>query len=1047
MGRWYALFLLLLLLPAGYALNDEQRLATLATNMLATTSGDYALECGPVADADHKPDILNQLPLGTAYGDYYCVLTQNNKVVFGTFGDPQKILQSFKDPAFDRQQFTIDAIACNGLPPADEFQECPGAITGQHRLYVYSYNAQPNDDTTYIIVSENSVSGFNQRGFLGQFFDWLTKFFSTPETFLTTEEAFHHAYYAHQNGKNVTAVWHDTAFIIYQNFGTDFNVTRPANSKYSLGRNQRQALELTLSKGNTQDVAMWHKYTSGLRIAAGGTPISGNACGDSVRSFDEECEPGLAAPACSAVFTGQYQSGNLKCFARGTPNECQWDTSACVSCQDVDEDGYSSAKGVTDILTFATSVTIITNTSKRVLPIPYDLAFNAAGEQSFRTALSAADARIAAEGEDAVYSNDATFVTPRGIMMQTLLNTHVAARPCIAKQCPDGYWPIAEGIKSNYSLLLPQLKAQGSSAVFRITLGGCTDGSCGQYGYGADSQYRVTSGLATKVTYTDAELRKTRAYCNMIASGIDAYWTGLPGNGARPTEYIIVGDPAEANIRADSYDALYRKCKQGITDALGTGATAVYGIPAASTDNNLQQYAYTQGIFQNRDAYDAVYMEAKMVNGKYEELTLNEMKVRGDKLATLKLPIYLRSSAGAAEQTFYGARLPLSMSIAGMSVLIYDTTNGNISGNGTHTWNATAKALSGVVYRFTRLPNGALPAGVEAFLTDNGKTSITFFNLGAQQTVTLDLSSCQLQNVRRVGKNLVETKPSFDGVLKPYSITTLELGGAPNCIAPIGENTACNVLVDCNDTNPDVYPSKTEICGDAVDNNCNAQIDESGCDASLNPPPTVICDYDGICEEGETAQCRDCGQYANSCPTNWTFYKSQGAYKIYTRAGERNNPELLITIASPSQDCYTGQGGNGPVFMNATSSSKMVYYNGGAQSMRIIASAQGTKWVINGEESTSGSGAGQTCWACADEKCATLNLEIPFTTTGCDLSAQCAPLGGRWYTPEDCCNCLSPDGSGLCKNDALGCFGKPVSNTLDHPDREYDVEKFNYIEP
>jgi hypothetical protein len=667
MGRWCALFLLLLVLPVGHALSDEQRLATLAANMLATTSSDYTLECGPVADADHKPDILNQLPLGTTYGDYYCNMVQNGKITFGTFGDPKNILQSFKDAAFDRQQLTIDVTACSGLTPADEFQECPNAIKSSNTLHVYAYNAQPGDDTTYVIVSEASIGSFKSAGFIAQFADWISSFFSTPEGFLTAEEAFHHAYYAHQNGKNVTGKWQETAIIVYQNFATDFNVQRPVNSRYSIGSKNRQALEMDLSRGNTKDVATWHKYTSSLRIAAGGTPINSNACGDGTPGFGEECEPGLAMPACNQVFTGQYQGGMLKCFAKGTPNECQWDTSACVSCQDIDEDGFSSAKGVTDIFTFATPVTIVTNQSTRQqLPIPYDLAFNTAAEQSFTQTLASAESQLTADNENQIYGAAATFATPRGLMMQSLLNTHVAARQCVLTDkrfCPDGYWPSTEGIKSNYSLLLPKLKASGITPIFRITLGGCTDGSCGPYNYSVDSPFKVTSGLPTKTTYTDAELRKARAYCNMVATGIDAYWAGLPGNAARPTEYIVVGDPLEANIRADMYDALYKKCKQGITDALGNGAIVVYGIPAGAADNNLQQYAYTQGIFQHRDAYDAVYMNAKLTNSKYEELTLSEMKTRGDKLATLKLPIYLRSSASAAEQNLYGARLPLAWAL------------------------------------------------------------------------------------------------------------------------------------------------------------------------------------------------------------------------------------------------------------------------------------------------------------------------------------------------------------------------------------------------
>lgn len=50
-----------------------------------------------------------------------------------------------------------------------------------------------------------------------------------------------------------------------------------------------------------------------------------------------------------------------------------------------------------------------------------------------------------------------------------------------------------------------------------------------------------------------------------------------------------------------------------------------------------------------------------------------------------------------------------------------------------------------------------------------------------------------------------------------------------DCVAPIG---FVNIGGDCNDTNNQVYPGHTEVCGNAVDDDCDTSIDE-GCTISL----------------------------------------------------------------------------------------------------------------------------------------------------------------------------------------------------------------------
>ena len=93
-------------------------------------------------------------------------------------------------------------------------------------------------------------------------------------------------------------------------------------------------------------------------------------------------------------------------------------------------------------------------------------------------------------------------------------------------------------------------------------------------------------------------------------------------------------------------------------------------------------------------------------------------------------------------------------------------------------------------------------------------------------------------------------------------------------------SSACDVegQYDCDDSNPAISPSNTEVCGDIVDNDCNGQLDEEPCfedgdddgyvsvanggqdcaddDASIHPFATELCgdgvdqDCDGEVDEG-----------------------------------------------------------------------------------------------------------------------------------------------------------------------------------------------------
>jgi hypothetical protein len=75
---------------------------------------------------------------------------------------------------------------------------------------------------------------------------------------------------------------------------------------------------------------------------------------------------------------------------------------------------------------------------------------------------------------------------------------------------------------------------------------------------------------------------------------------------------------------------------------------------------------------------------------------------------------------------------------------------------------------------------------------------------------------------------------TYDGCTVPFTVTKTTASWyftSPN-IVKTDRSTYCPLGNDCEGTNANINPGKTEICGNGVDDNCNKQVDEN-CDGNL----------------------------------------------------------------------------------------------------------------------------------------------------------------------------------------------------------------------
>jgi hypothetical protein len=208
--------------------------------------------------------------------------------------------------------------------------------------------------------------------------------------------------------------------------------------------------------------------------------------------------------------------------------------------------------------------------------------------------------------------------------------------------------------------------------------------------------------------------------------------------------------------------------------------------------------------------------------------------------------------------------------------------------------------------------------------------------------------------------------------------------------------------IDCDDTNVSIHPLATEILGNGEDDDCNPATSDTV------PPPELICNYDGIEDDGESEVCRDRQATAGACPTALVEVGRQGKYSFEVRSNVTNQPELVITLTPYAAECQLSTGGD-------TLTSQLRVGSAGGYALifedpsghQIWLNMSGHNWTVEGNASApdDGSTVLKDCWGTEFLDGRSFKHEIsknlaPF----CTSTRNCLTRGSACGFNSDCCH-------------------------------------------